>query len=385
MKVVLSTLGKFHTFDLARELQRRDALTALFTGYPRFKLKSEAIPLHLIRTFPWVHGLYMAVAGRLKLNAGLMRQWEWFDRISLDRHVAGMLPECDVFVGLSSSALITGRTARSRGARYVCDRGSTHIRVQDRLLKEEHARWGVPFAGIDPRIVEREEAEYSEADCITVPSAFNVESFLSQGVPAAKVHKLPYGVDVANFRPTAQPDTSRFDVLFAGAMSIRKGVPDLLHAYQRLKHPRKTLTFAGAVDLRLIERMKALKLWPGEVRILGHLPQSKLRDLMSVSHVLVLPSLEEGLAMVQAQAMACACPVVASAHTGASDLFSDGVEGFIVPVRAPQLMADRLQQLADQPELRRSMAHRARLRVEELGGWSTYGNQAYSLYEELAA
>lgn len=385
MKVVLSTLGKFHTFDLARELHRHDALAVVYTGYPRFKLRTEGLPDTKVRTFPWVQSAYMAVAGRFRLGARLAQNWEWLARTSLDNYVASKLPECDVFVGLSSSALITGRTARRRGARYVCDRGSTHIRVQDQLLKEEHARWGVPFAGIDPRIVDREEAEYSEADCITVPSAFNVDSFLSRGVPAEKLRRLPYGVDVANFRPTGQPDSSRFDVLFAGAMSIRKGVPDLLHAYQLLKHPRKTLTFAGAVDVRLIEKMTALKLWPSDARVLGHLPQTELRDLMSVSHVLVLPSLEEGLAMVQAQAMACACPVVASAHTGAADLFADGVEGFIVPVRAPQVLADRLQQLADQPELRRRMADRARLCVENLGGWSTYGDQAYALYKELAA
>jgi hypothetical protein len=44
MKVAVSTIGKFHTFDLARELRRQDALAAIFTGYPRFKLKHEQLP-----------------------------------------------------------------------------------------------------------------------------------------------------------------------------------------------------------------------------------------------------------------------------------------------------------------------------------------------------
>lgn len=385
MKVVLSTLGKFHTFDLARELFRHDALVAVFTGYPRFKLGHAELPSHLIKTFPWVHAPYMALINRLRLGQAAIWQWEWLARTSLDRHVASSLPECDVFVGLSSSALVTGRTARLRGARYVCDRGSTHIREQDQLLKDEHARWGEVYAGIDPRIIEREEAEYAEADCITVPSTFNVGSFVKQGVPAGKVRRLPYGVNVAHFRPTTTPNSRGFDVLFAGAMSIRKGVPDLLRAYQLLKHPRKTLTFAGAVDSKLIDRMRALKLWSDDVRVLGHLSQPMLRDLMSASHVLVLPSVEEGMAMVQAQAMACACPVIASTHTGAADLFTDGVEGFIVPIRDPQTLADRMQRLADEPELRQDMSKRARLRVEALGGWAAYGDQAFNLYQELAA
>ena len=54
---------------------------------------------------------------------------------------------------------------------------------------------------------------------------------------------------------------------------------------------------------------------------------------MSRSHVMVLPSIEEGLALVQAQALACGCPVIGTRHTGAEDLFSDGNEGFIVPIR----------------------------------------------------
>ena len=68
---------------------------------------------------------------------------------------------------------------------------------------------------------------------------------------------------------------------------------------------------------------------------------------MSSSHVLVLPSVEEGLALVQAQAMACGCPLISSTNTGGEDLFSDGVEGFLVPIRSPEAIAERLQQLAD--------------------------------------
>lgn len=60
MKVALSTIGKFHTFDLARELYARGALSVILTGYPRFKLRNESLPQELIRTFPFVHASYMA-------------------------------------------------------------------------------------------------------------------------------------------------------------------------------------------------------------------------------------------------------------------------------------------------------------------------------------
>ena len=84
---------------------------------------------------------------------------------------------------------------------------------------------------------------------------------------------------------------------------------------------------------------------------------------MSSSHVMVLPSIEEGLALVQAQAMACGCPLISSVHTGGEDLFQDGVEGFLVPIRSPEAIHDRLAQLASDPDLRQRISDAGQLRI----------------------
>lgn len=385
MKVVLSTIGKFHTFDLARELYSRRALQAVFTAYPRLKLRNERLPPELIHSFPWVHTPYMAFAYRRLLGHRVNWLWEYFDKITLDRFVSLRMPACDVFVGLSGSALRSGKMAHARGAKYVCDRGSSHIRTQDQLLREEYALWELNFEGIDPRVIELEEAEYAEADCITVPSSFNFKSFADHGISPKKLRRLPYGVNLERFHSTAAPNTSQFDILFVGAMGWRKGVQYLLQAYLRLRHPRKSLTFAGVAAPDFIAFMKRRSLWPNDVRILGHVPQPDLKEIMSRSHVLALPSIEEGLAMVQAQAMACGCPVIGSEHSGAEDLFEDGKEGFIVRIRQPDELADRLQRLADDPVLRSSMSEAAIARVKQLGGWSAYGQSAMTTYEALVA
>jgi alpha-maltose-1-phosphate synthase len=382
MKVVLSTIGKFHTFDLARQLHTRGVLAGIFSGYPRFKLRNESLPRSLVHTFPWVHAPYMRMRHRERLGRRIVQDWEYLDRITLDAWVARRLPECDVFVGLSGSALKSGRQAKARGARYVCDRGSSHIRVQDQLLSEEHERWGLPYEGIDPRVIDREEAEYAEADCITVPSTFARHSFLSQGIEPAKVKLLPYGVDLSMFSPTAKPASDRFDVLFVGGMSLRKGLPYLLDAYRQLQHPAKSISFAGAASAELIELMRRQGRWPSDARLLGHVPQDQLKHLMSRSHVLVLASVEEGLALVQAQAMACGCVVVGTTNTGAEDLFTNGHEGYVLPIRDADAMARRLQQLADAPELREAMSLQALERVRGMGGWQEYGNEAVASYLE---
>lgn len=384
MKISLSTLGKFHTFDLARQLHSQGMLRALYTAYPRFKLSGEDLPSELVHTFPWLHAPFMAFPRR-HLSARINQAWEYLDRVSFDRYVSQRLPECDVFVGLSSSALRSGRAAQMRGAKYVCDRGSSHIRHQDELLREEHARWQLPF-GIDPRIIMLEEAEYATADCITVPSHFAVRSFVEAGVSHDKLRRLPYGVDLSRFQMVARPDPQRFDVLFVGAMSLRKGVPYLIQAYRKLVHAAKSLTFVGSSSPNLVEHLRKQGAWDDSVRVLGSVPQTTLKEIMSRSHVMVLPSVEDGFGMVLAQAMACGCPVIGSRNTGTEDLLShDGCEGFVVPIRDGEAIAERLQRLADDPALRDSMSAAALKRVSGLGGWRDYGLQARQIYAALKA
>lgn len=383
MKAVLTTLGKFHSFDLARQLHARGALAAIYSGYPRFKLKGEGLPARLVRTFPYLHTPYMAAGWRNRFGLKFLWQWEYWDRASIDHFVARSLPDAEVFVGLSGCGLATGQEACRRGMRYVCDRGSTHIRHQHRVLCDEHARWGLPFPGVDPRIIEREEAEYATADAITVPSSFVRDTFIASGVPATKVKLLPYGVDLQRFHPAGQPRAGHFDLLFVGGVSLRKGIPYLLRAFQALRHPHKTLTIAGVAEPAVVERMRAMGLLTDDIQLIGHVPQPELKTLMSTSHALALPSLEEGLAMVMAQALACGCPVVATRNSGATDLFTDGVEGFIVDAADSEALADRLQRLADDPALQARLREAAVRRVQAIGGWATYGENALRLYEQL--
>jgi glycosyltransferase involved in cell wall biosynthesis len=193
------------------------------------------------------------------------------------------------------------------------------------------------------------------------------------GVAPEKVHVIPYGVRLDRFAPSDPPPTESFEVLFAGQIGLRKGVPYLLQAFARLKHPNKRLTLVGAIhdDMRaLLQRL------PTEnVVFTGALPQSALAARMSCSHVLALPSVEEGLALVQGQALACGCPVIATRATGAEDLFTDGVEGFILDDRDTDALTTRLQQLANDPALRERMSAAALERVKFLGGWDTYGER----------
>jgi glycosyltransferase involved in cell wall biosynthesis len=379
-RVALSTIGTFHSFDMARQLEAAGALASIHTGYPRFKLRSCGIPPGKIRSFPWMQGPYMAgwIPRRMRGD------WEHWSSVSFACFVASTLPECDVYCGLSGSALLAGKLARSRGARYVCDRGSSHIRSQDAILQEEHELWGLPFEGVDPRAMEREECEYDYADAILLPSSFALRSFIERGIPRSKLHLAPYGVDLARFTPSGAPQSGSFDCLFVGGLSVRKGAGYLFAAYEALRHPRKSLTIAGTIGQTILPLLERFVARNRNIRVLGHVAQGDLAKLMSQSHVLVLPSVEEGLALVQAQALACGCPVLATRSTGAEDLFEHGKEGLIVPAQDTTSLADGLQAMADDPEQRDSMARAALQRVRHMGGWDTYGSIVLDLFRDLA-
>jgi glycosyltransferase involved in cell wall biosynthesis len=105
---------------------------------------------------------------------------------------------------------------------------------------------------------------------------------------------------------------------------------------------------------------------------------------MSRASVFALPSIEEGLSLVMAEALACGCPVIASGNTGARNLFSDGVEGAIVPVGDVEALAQNLVRLHDDRTLLEDMSRNAVDRVRSIGGWDSFGSTVVSWFAELA-
>lgn len=382
LRVVVSTIGRFHSFDLARQLQRFDSLACIFSGYPRFKLRTTGVDPARIRTFPWIQTPYMALLRFRLFQRHLARAWEHQAHLRHDRHVAANLPDCDLVSVLSGSGLRTGRAAIARGAVYVCDRGSSHIRYQDRILREEHARLGLPWPGVDPRVIEAEQAEYELADAITVPSTFVRDSFIAEGVAPEKLILAPYGVETAVFRRD-RPRDGEFRVLFVGQLSVRKGLHTLLEAMAVARLPQVRLVLVGGALEHTAELLRRFPVANIECR--GHLPRSEVIAEMSRASVQVMPSVEEGLAVSMAQGMACGCPLIATTNTGASNLFTDGVEGFIVPIRDPAVLADRIGRLYHDPALLERMSCAAEARVQALGGWNHYGETVHRAFTTLVA
>ncbi len=381
MQIVQAVFGTFHHFELAHQMRRRGHLRRIYSTFPWARLKREGLPREYVAMFPYLHTPEL-VLGRMRFYPPQLSPWvNRMNTLLFDEYTRRDIPACDAFVGISGAGLLTGQRVQQRGGVFVCDRGSTHQRYQQNVLAEEYRRWNLAVPAIPPHIVRREERIYEVADAITVPSSVTRRSFVAMGVSEDKVHVIPYGVRLDRFQRTTAPPFDSFEVLFAGQVALRKGIPYLLEAFARLRHPRKRLTIVGSVQDPLRPLLRTLP--TEDVTFTGSLPQTELMNRMSRSHVLVLPSVEEGLALVQAQAMACECPVIATRATGAEDLFTDGVEGFIVPDRDVDALTDRLQRVADDPFLQRSLSAAALARVRLVGGWDEYGDRWDTLLHRL--
>jgi glycosyltransferase involved in cell wall biosynthesis len=388
MKIVQATFGTFHHFELARELAARGHLERIYSTFPWRRLEREGVPRNKVETFPWVHTTQLLLERRNLLADAWREPFHYRNATTFDafltRRIAGCFSAPDALIALSGAALSAATLVQQRGGRYICDRGSTHRLFQRDLLNEEQAIWKQPPLPSEDREEDREALIYAQADAIVVPSSVARQSFIDRGHDSATVHAIPYGVRLERFTKVGDPPSGPgdpFEVLFVGGVSLRKGVPYLLQAFAALQHPNKRLRVIGSVAP---EFRPVLDTLPREnVEFLGSLPQADLVGYMSRSHVMVLPSIEEGLALVQGQALACGCPVIATTATGGEDLFTDGVEGFIVPTRSPAVITDRLQRFLDDPTLRERMSVAALARVQSIGGWHTYGDRWEALLHQL--
>lgn len=382
MRVTLSAPSRFHYFDLAQQLEARNHLQQIYTGYPRWKLKALGVRHERIKTFPWIHAAFMATQ-RLGLhNQKSIELIDSFDRLTFDRHVASCLEDTDIFTAISGCGLLSGRTAKLLGAKYVCDRGSTHIQHQLNVLREEHTEWGMPFTPTHERIVERELNEYQEADLITVPSDYSKKTFIEHGIDESKIKSIRYGADINQFYPTEYREKRELIVAYIGGINIRKGIQYLFQAFSKIEARNKKLWLIGQADEAFVDRLRNLNMIPREAVFFGHVMQSELRDRLSQARVLVLPSIEDGFGLVVAQALACGCPAIVTDCSGSAELIENGKNGYVVPSRNVDALADAINKVVESKSYI-LMRHSARSKVEDIGGWSQYGDIVTSTYEYL--
>lgn len=197
-------------------------------------------------------------------------------------------------------------------------------------------------------------------------SRYTAQTLAASGVPAQKIHVVPYGVSLTQFPPRSRPPAqdASFTVIYVGSLIQRKGLSYLLEAVRALKQNgdevRLILRGRGGVDRELLRHYSDIDF---DLKLGVPLPEL-VRDLHR-SDVFVLPSLTEGFAQVILEAMACGLPVITTANTCAPDVLTEGVHGFILPIRDSDAIAQKLVWGSERrdalAEMGRQAAHQASL------------------------
>ena len=221
----------------------------------------------------------------------------------------------------------------------------------------------------------RDALKYQLADLILVPSDFVRQAVLNHGAEAARVAIVPYGLDRRWFDQAADPAPGR--VLFVGNVGIGKGSHYLAEATRSLQRR------GVPCDVRVVGRYSQAVISRPAFRgphYVGQVPRARVVDEFLRADVFVLPTLCEGMARVHLEAMACGVPVVTTPNCGS--VVRDGIDGFIVPIRDAKALAEKIELLVTDRELRTRLGHNARERAKEFT-WDRYGQRLFAAFERL--
>lgn len=380
MKVSVAVFGRFWAFYLAQQLQKKNYLHQLVTTYPTYKASEFGIDTDTITSLFYLEILsrsWNKLPSWLKSDRNLQLFWlEWFDRDV----TKNLNEDFDIFVGWSGACLWSFRRAKELGALTIVERGSSHIQYQTEILQEEYERWGLKFTATHQGVYQRELQAYEECDRIAIPSLFVKRTFLEKGIPESKLIHVPYGVSLSEFYPVPKEDKT-FRVIHCGAISLRKGVQYLLQAFYELNLPEVELWLVGSVDPEIMPFLT--KYQSDRIILKGKQPQNTLRWFYSQCSIFCMASIEEGLAMVQPQAMACGLPIIHTTNTGGEDIVRDGIDGFCVPIRDIDALKSRILYFYENPDSLEEMSKNALQQAQTSLSWDDYGEKIISTYKKF--
>jgi glycosyltransferase involved in cell wall biosynthesis len=249
---------------------------------------------------------------------------------------------CGVYT-FTTAALEILKAARHEGLTTALEQTIAPRAVEEELLAIERRS----FPGWErvwdqdisiTRTTERERAEWHLADIIICGSEFVRQGVAQCGGPAERCLVIPYGVDATFSRATRAPHDGPLRVLSVGQAGLRKGIAYAVETARLLGGAAK-FRWIGSADLlpsarRYVERY---------VTLVGAVPRNQILPHFEWADVFFLPSVCEGSATVTYEALISGLPVIATPNTGS--VVTEGLNGFIVPPRDIQTMADRLQRL----------------------------------------
>ena len=295
------------------------------------------------------------------------------------------VPTTSIFHGWLGVCLACMKAARRHGAITVVENPTLHLQQwQDEVVAE------CRLFSVNPRncssllpspLIHRARSEYELCDKVVVLSSVARRSFERFGYDS-KVAVVWPGVDHLFFAPAPEPRPPwLFRACYVGRVEVVKGVGYLLRAWKRLALPRAELLLVGEVKPEMEPLLRSCA--GANVRLAGALRPEEVVERYRESSVFVFPSANEGFGLVLLEAMSCGLPVIATEKSGAPDCVADGKEGFVVPSRDVDALAERILSCYQHPQETADMGRAAREKIEQHFTLSHYEERQISWYRTL--
>ncbi|UCC94669.1 MAG: glycosyltransferase family 4 protein [Candidatus Omnitrophota bacterium] len=353
MKIAIIVPGRFDAFGLAQALTQQGHKVGLFTNYPKWAVRRFGVCPTLVRSF-WLHGVFSRIAWFLRTKINFPYPEAWLSRMFGNWSAQAVTKTSwDIVLcwsGVSEEILSALRNTKTL---KIVMRGSSHIRTQARILREEARQYNIPINYPSQWIIGREEREYALTDYIRVLSTFAYNSFVDEGIQPQKLLLIPSAVSVRDFRPSQEIIKARclriengapLRILYVGAISFRKGIKDMVTVISALNPERFRYRFVGPEEVvGAKETRRALKELRHRADIIPKRPQHQLPKYYAWADLFIFPTLEDGFAVVLAQAQAAGLPIIATANCAAPDIIIEGKTGWVVPIRTPEAFIERLK------------------------------------------
>jgi glycosyltransferase involved in cell wall biosynthesis len=375
LKTIVTQIGAREHYAVARALHQQGMLAGLVTDWyaPSWlkrktsangRLSSasaarcEELPDKLVRSFPLRSLWWKWQIRRAARHGATQKVHEQTDAAFAKAAARLHLPKHDAFFGYSYASLEFLEAEKKRGMLTVLDQIDPGEK-EFRIVAEEMRRHP-EIAGVAPEFptayYERNQREWELADIIVVNSEWSREALISEGAAPAKIEILPLAYEAANANRQAgdnklKPDSSAapLRVLWLGQVNVRKGIHHLMEAARLLQNENVRFDVVGPVGILPGATAAA----PANMTFHGPVSRDRAAEWYRQSDVFVLPTISDGFALTQLEALAHALPVIATPNCGR--VVEEGRTGFTVPPRDPQALADAVMRFVRDRSLARSM------------------------------
>ena len=294
---------------------------------------------------------------------------------SITHHLS---PMTKIFFGYDTGFLEPARWVKARGGKtIVCQMDPARYEVD--LVMEEEKRWpgwAKRSVEVPEAYFQRREAEWTVADLVMVNSDWSKQGLIRQGVKEEKIVVVPLAYEVTQDEGRGTRDKgygnaekssrrSTFDsrrplrILFLGQVILRKGIQYLIEAARMLEEESVHFDVVGPIGIA----DEGVKSSPKNMTFHGPVSRDQTEEFYRTADLFVLPTVSDGFALTQLEAMAHRLPVIATPNCG--EVVTDGVDGLIVPACDPMALAEAFQLLIQDPEKLRAMNEATKAKVQK--------------------